>query len=90
MARTRVSSGVILLFILGLVGLAALLSQTESDPGGPGTRDSAGASGMRVACDVSRRLGWPGGAREVQFTAAPAPASRRPSSYFPPKLSFIS
>ncbi len=74
MARTKVSSGVILLFILGLVVLAALLSPSASDTGGPGSTYSAGPSGMRLAFELSRRLGWLSERREVPFTADTMPA----------------
>jgi hypothetical protein len=74
MARTKVSSGMILLVILGLVVLADLLSPSESDIGGPGSTYSAGQSGMRLAFDLSRRLGWSSDRREVPFTADTVPA----------------
>src|SRR5258708_21672765 len=74
MARARVSSGMILLFIVGLVILAVLLSPAESDSGGPGSTYSAGPSGVRLAFDLSRRLGWASEQREVPFTADTLPA----------------
>jgi len=69
MARPKVSSGMILLFIVGLVVLAVLLSPAECDTGGPGSTYSAGPSGVRLAFDLSRRLGWASEKREVPFTA---------------------
>jgi hypothetical protein len=74
MARPKVSSGMILLFIVGLVVLAVLLSPAESDTGGPGSTYSAGPSGVRLAFDLSRRLGWASEKREVSFTADTMPA----------------
>ena len=78
MASRRVSPGKILMFIVGLVILAVLLSPAESDTGGPGSTYSAGPSGVRLAFDLSRRMGWSSERREIPFTtdslAAPVQA----------------
>jgi hypothetical protein len=74
MARAKVSSGMILLAIVGLVVLAILLAPAEADTGGAGSTYSAGPQGMRLAFDLARRLGWASEKREVPFTADTAVA----------------
>ena len=68
MSRKKVSSGLILLVIVGLVVVAVLLAPSEANTGGGYSTYSAGPSGVRLAFDLSRRLGWPSERREVPFT----------------------
>src|SRR5438132_12697764 len=67
MARAKIPSGVILLVIVGLVVLAVLVAPAESDNGGGRSTYSAGPSGVRIAFDLARRLGWSTEKREVPF-----------------------
>src|SRR5438132_675588 len=67
MARAKIPSGVILLVIVGLVVLAVLVAPAESDNGGGRSTYSAGPSGVRIAFDLARRLGWSTEIRELPF-----------------------
>src|ERR1043165_3284184 len=75
MEKPKISSGLVLLGILGLVVLAVLIAPAEDDKGGPYSTLSAAATGSRIVYDLSGRLGWSPERRDVEFEkdARPAP-----------------
>src|ERR1041385_8694090 len=73
MARKRVSSGILLLGIVGMVVLAVLLTPAETDTGGGYSTYSAGPTGLRLAFDLAHRLGWSTEKREVAFSGDTTP-----------------
>lgn len=74
MPRAKLSSGLMLLAIVGMVILAVLLTPAETDTGGGYSTYSAGPSGMRLAFDLAQRFGWSSEKREVPFSGDSAPA----------------
>ena len=74
MAKRKLSSGLILLGILGLVVLAVLIAPAEENQGGPYSTLSAATEGARIVYDLSGRLGWSPERRNVEFDKDTNPA----------------
>jgi hypothetical protein len=75
MTRRTWASGAVLLGLLGLVLLAVLIAPS-TEKGTPYSSNSAGLNGIRLARDLSARLGWKPEARETPFSDSmrnPAP-----------------